>query len=1026
MPANTSTHTTPVLNEEKFESDIETAMAETGWKTVDSKSFNEDFDPVLALNPKVFVEFVKTSQPTEWQKYCRVYGAQAEKKIVERLDKVVRQEGLLRVIRDGFKDRGIMFHAMFRKPETDMNATAVAQYEANIFQVVRQLHYSPTNQNSIDIVLFVNGIPVVTEELKNQFTGQNASNAIRQYKFDRAGKERIFTFKERVLAHFAVDLTDVYVTTRLQGSATYFLPFNQGSGGAGNVGGKGNPANPNGYATSYLWKQVLTPDGLTEILFKYLHLEREEDENGKVVSEKMIFPRFHQLDVVTKLLADVRVNGSGQNYLIEHSAGSGKSNSIAWLAHRLSGLHDEKNQKVFQSVIIVTDRRVLDAQLQNTVYQFDHQPGVVQKIDQNSKQLLKAIEDGASIIITTLQKFPVIYKKINAGSKRFAVIVDEAHSSQTGNAARKLKYALADRQKVLQMEEEESELLQLSAQVESEAEANTKDDSDIFMDELASHGRQKNLSFFAFTATPKNKTLELFGTEQSDGSYRPFHTYSMRQAIEEGFILDVLQNYTTYRMYYQIAKAIDDNPEFDKKAGTRAVTNFETLHPHNIAQKAAVILDHFDNITRKKIGGHAKAMVVTSSRLHAIRYVQELRRQIKKRKMEDRVGVLVAFSGELEDKGVTYTEEKLNTTTDGRTIRETELPQAFGTDDYAMLVVAEKYQTGFDQPLLHTMFVDKELSGVKAVQTLSRLNRTAKGKIDTFILDFVNTADDIRAAFQPYYEEASLEESTDPNLAADLKENLMDRQVVCQSDYETLAELYKSAGRFSDKELGGKLQACLQPALERFRTLKQEDQVCFKQLLARFNRFYSFITQVVRDFDEDLLKFSMYARHLAQFLPKDASIRENVDDKVVLEFYKLVKDSEGAIELESTDDTVFKPATGSAGTSDDKELLSLAEIIDKINNKYGTEFTEMDTVLLQVKHDVMKDDKWANVALTNSLETFTAIFTRHLKTAVLNRCKMNQEFFAKILENESLFGDIMTGLMSEVYEAYRERAVPQQ
>ena len=668
--------------EKRFEQDIEEYLTtKGGYKKGDPKAF----DRKLALDVNTFVSFIRTSQPKAWERFQKIYGADSERQIVDRFCREVKMVGLLKVFRQGFMDRGIKFRAVFWKPETTINPTTMAQYHANILHCTRQLHYSLQNENSIDIVLFVNGIPVVSMELKCQFTGQNTENAIHQYRFDRATKDTLFEFNNRVLVHFAVDLSNVYMTTKLEGASTYFLPFNQGSNGAGNVGGKGNPVNPNGYDTAYLWEQVLCKDRLLEILHKYLHLQVERDEKGNVRSERMIFPRYHQLDVVTKLLADVKKNGSGRNYLIQHSAGSGKSNSIAWLAHRLSGLHDDKNQKIFQSVIIVTDRRVLDSQLQNTVYQFDHVEGVVQKIDKNAQQLKEAIEAGTGIIITTLQKFPVIYKEVNSANKRFAIIVDEAHSSQTGDAAKKLKCALADTEKALEE----------MAELEYEDESKQRDDEERLLDELAAQGIHENLSFFAFTATPKDKTLQMFGIRDENGKYHPFHIYSMRQAIEEHFILDVLQNYMTYKMYYKIAKTIPDNPELDTIAGVKAIRNYETLHPHNISQKTAIMLEHFRNITRHKIGGKAKAMVVTPSRLHAVRYVLEFKRQIAEKGYTD-LDVLVAFSGEIEDNGETYTEEKINKTKDGETIQEKALPSVFHTDDFGMLIVAEKYQTGFD------------------------------------------------------------------------------------------------------------------------------------------------------------------------------------------------------------------------------------------------------------------------------------------------------------------------------------------
>ena len=836
------------VKEKRFEQDIEEYLiTEGGYKKGNPSSFNRS----LALDTCTFVSFIKNSQPKKWERYVRIYGVDSEKQIVERFCREVKMVGLLRVLRKGFTDRGITFQVVFWKPETSLNATTMAQYEANTLHCTRQLHYSVHNENSIDIVLFVNGIPVVSMELKCQFTGQDTANAIQQYKFDRATKDTIFAFKERVLVHFAVDLSRVYMTTRLEGDKTYFLPFNQGSNGAGCVGGAGNPINPDGYDTDYLWKNVLCKERLLEILQKYLHLETVRDQKtGRILSERMIFPRYHQLDVVTKLLADVKENGAGHNYLIQHSAGSGKSNSIAWLAHRLSGLHDSNNEKIFQSVIIVTDRRVLDSQLQNTVYQFDHVEGVVVKVDKNARQLQKAIEDGAGIIITTLQKFPVIYKEVNSGNKRFAVVVDEAHSSQTGDAARKLKRALADTE----------EILREYAELEGREEEKRKDDEDRLLDELAAQGMHENLSFFAFTATPKGKTLNMFGWKDSKGSWHPFHIYSMRQAIEEGFILDVLKNYMTYKMYYKIVKNIPDDPELDTVAGVRAIQKYETLHPHNISQKTTIMLEHFRNVTMHKIGGKAKAMVVTPSRLHAVRYVQEFKRQIEEKGYSD-LDVLVAFSGEIEDDGVTYTEEKINKTKDGETIREKALPEAFHSDDYGMLIVAEKYQTGFDEPLLHTMFVDKKLSGVKAVQTLSRLNRTARGKQDTFVLDFVNSAEDIKAAFEPYYEETVLLKETDPNVIYDLKNTLDQYRVYQQMEVDRFAEIFYSGKEQIAGDLG-KLRGTIRPALDRYYELEPERQDMFKSTLQRFNRIYSFVTQVCRLFDKEIHKFSVYARFL--------------------------------------------------------------------------------------------------------------------------------------------------------------------
>lgn len=994
------------VKEKRFEQDIEEYLITYGGYT---KGNPATFNRKSGLDEGTFIEFVKNSQPKQWERFEKIYAELSEKQLIERFSREVKQTSLLNVLRHGFTDRGIKFRAAFWKPETSLNETSKKQYEANILHCTRQLHYSVKNENSIDIVLFLNGIPVVSMELKCQFTGQDTTNAINQYKFDRASKDTIFAFKERVLVHFAVDLTNVYMTTRLEGPHTYFMPFNQGSNGAGKVGGKGNPINENGYDTSYLWENVLCKDRLLEILQKYMHLQQEFNDDGTVKSERMIFPRYHQLDVVTKLLADVKEEGAGKNYLIQHSAGSGKSNSIAWLAHRLSGLHNDLDEKIFQSVIIVTDRKVLDSQLQNTVYQFDHVEGVVQKIDKNSQQLKDAIEAGAGIIITTLQKFPVIYKEVNSANKRFAIIVDEAHSSQTGDAAKKLKRALADTE----------EILKEYAEMEEEEENNRKDDEDRLLDELAAQGIQKNLSFFAFTATPKGKTLQMFGTKDENGAYRPFHIYSMRQAIEEHYILDVLQNYMTYKMYYKIAKNIPDDPELDSVQGAKAILNYETLHPHNISQKTAIMLYHFMNITRHKMGGKAKAMVVTPSRLHAVRYVQEFKRQIEEKGYD--LDVLVAFSGEIDDEGASYTEESLNEKLTGKKIKEKALPAEFHTDDYGILVVAEKYQTGFDEPLLHTMFVDKKLSGVKAVQTLSRLNRTMRGKQDTFVLDFVNSAEDIKKSFEPFFEETVLLEETDPNVVYDMKNTLDTFRVYQTSEIDKFADIFYSNEEQSAGDLG-KLQGQLRPAVDRFMTLEVERRDVFKSTLAMFNRVYAYITQVCRLFDKDIHRFSVYSKFLYNMLPKgNGTDPVQIDDKVLLEYYKLEKDFDGAIELESSEGG-YVPISGDAGHREQSKD-PLTTIINKINERYGTAFTEMDKVLVQMENDYAAQEKWQSYAKNNDRSTFMLLFEKDFPTMAAARYEQNDEFFTKLFSDPDMMKQVMETIGSVLYERLKKKRV---
>ena len=989
------------LTEKQFESDIEYSLLTYGGYT---KGNAKAFDRTVALDVATLISFVKATQPKSWEKYETIYGTSCEKSFVERFCKEVRSLGLLSVLRHGFKDRGITFRVVYWKPETSINQTAQAQYERNVLHCTRQLHYSVSNENSIDIVLFLNGIPVVSMELKNQFTGQDTDNAIHQYKFDRASKDTIFEFKNRVLVHFAVDLYNVFMTTRLQGANTYFLPFNQGSNGSGNVGGKGNPQNHDGYQTAYLWEKVLAKDSLLEILHKYMHLQVEvkEDKNGnKTRKETMIFPRYHQLDVVTRLLADVKSNGAGHNYLIQHSAGSGKSNSIAWLSHRLSGLHNDLDQKIFRSVIVVTDRKVLDSQLQDTIYQFDHVDGVVQKIDKNAAQLKDAIDNGAPIIITTLQKFPVIYKEVMGQKQNFAIIVDEAHSSQTGEAARKLKKALADT----------SVALEEYARLEGELEANTPDQEDKILNELATQGQHDNLSFFAFTATPKDKTLQMFGTHTADGKYVPYHIYSMKQAIEEGFILDVLKNYVTYKNYYKIIKTIDDDPQIETSSGVKAITRYESLHPHNIAQKTAIMIEHFREVTKKQIGGKAKAMVVTSSRLHAVRYLNEFKRYIKAHGYED-LDVLVAFSGEVIDDGEPYTEEKMNG------IKESQLKATFHGDEYHMLIVAEKYQTGFDEPLLHTMFVDKKLSGVKAVQTLSRLNRTTRGKDSTFVLDFVNSAEDIQKSFEPYYEATVLEQATDPNVLYDLKNTLDKYRIYTQTEIDAFADLYYSADE-QDAKTMGKLSSILVPAHDRYLSANEEDSQIFRTTLARFNRIYGFISQVCRMFDRDLHKFSIYAKFLYKVLPKEKGPYITIDDKVLLEYYRLEKEFDGSISL-SGNEGGLGGIKGEAGARP-KKSNSLAEIIAAINEKYGTNFTEMDKVLEQIQQDFLADEKLVSFAQNNDEAMFGLKFEQEFENFAAKRYEENDAFFVKMFTDSGVMKSIVDMLKPIIYRKMRKK-----
>jgi len=842
-------------NEKQFEENIEAFLISSagGYKKADDSGYCSPESAGMALDINTLVAFIKTTQPVSWQRFEKQCNSDPKRKFYQAFENAVLSDGIISVLRHGFKHRGIDFRVCYFKPESTLNQVAVKHYSQNICQCIRQWHYSEQNNNSVDMMLAVNGIPVIAIELKNQLTGQNIDNAKMQWMYDRDPREPAFRLNHRILAFFAVDLYQAAVTTKLDGDRTYFLPFNQGSNGAGNDGGAGNPQPEDGdYVTAYLWKQVLQKDSLLDILQKFISyevtIEKPKDANGythTVTKRKVIFPRFHQLDAVRKMIADVRANGQGHNYLIQHSAGSGKSNTIAWTAYRLASLHNAANEPVFTSVVIVTDKKNLDAQLQATVTSFDHTLGSVATIDEKktSKDLRDALNAGKRIIVTTLQKFPVIYEEVDdTTGKNFAVIVDEAHSSQTGHSAIKLKMALADT----------TDALKEYADLEAQEEENTLDEEDLMVKELAAHGRHKNLSFFAFTATPKDTTLEMFGTEQPDGSFHPFHIYSMRQAIEEGFILDVLQNYTTYKTCYELAKNTPENPEVPQSKAVKTIKRYAELHPYNIQQKSAIIVETFRNVTKSKIGGRGKMMVVTASRLAAVRYYHEIKRYLEQNHYTD-VEILAAFSGSIKDPEdpteTEWTESGINRDSNGNPVSESQTKQVFH-DEGNILIVAEKYQTGFDEPLLHTMIVDKKLRGVKAVQTLSRLNRIYPEKEDTFILDFVNTKEDILKAFQPFYQETYLSQEINTDLIYKTQKMLRDFKLYDDADVEKVSSIYFDEDKRKRNRTQQEITNALLPVQQRYNALNQEQRYQFRKTCRTFVKWYGYVTQITRMFDK--------------------------------------------------------------------------------------------------------------------------------------------------------------------------------
>ena len=908
-----------------------------------------------ALDATTLVDFVQTTQPKAWERFERMCNSDPTAKFAKVFNDAVDRLGIVAVLKHGFKHRGIPFKVVFFKPESGLNETAAERYAKNVCRCIRQFHFAETGNQTIDMVLDVNGIPLVGIELKDQFTGQDVENAMRQWREDRDPRCRCFKFNTRMVAFFAVDLANVYMTTRLEGAKTFFLPFNQGSAGAGNDGGAGNPANPDGYATSHLWEVTLQKDSLLDIVNKFLHLEVKEetelDARGNEVrrrKERIIFPRYHQLDSVRKVIADVRANGTGKNYLVQHSAGSGKSNSIAWTAYRLASLF-VNDAPLFDSVVVVTDRRVLDSQLQETISRFDHAVGSVVTIgkDKTSADLRDAINGGARLIVSTLQKFPVIYEQVESEGKRFAIIVDEAHSSQTGTSALKLKSTLADKRGALEE----------YAEIEAEAEDAAADWEDQLADELASHGRHRNLTFVAFTATPKEQTLEIFGDEWPDGSFHPFHVYSMRQAIEEGFIMDPLANYVSYSEAVELARTVPDNPDVPSSPTLKLLRKYKELHPYALGQKAEIIVETFRNVTRTKIRGKGKMMVVTASRLATVRYYHEIKRYMQKKGYDD-IEVLVAFSGGISDPadgpdGPEYTEPSLNVGHDGQRVAESQTKAEF--HNYGdVLIVAEKYQTGFDEPLLHTLVVDKKLKDVKAVQTLCRVNRIHPDKEDTYILDFVNKPEDIQKAFGRFYTETSLSEQINTDLLYQVQTDIRGYGLYDESDIEAAAEIVFTDGKGkSQSNVQGKLASVLRPAVAHYNELDDDSRYQVRRKVRSFCKWYTYITQIVRMFDRNLHKEYVYLSYLRHLLKVEKIPVEAVDDKVEMRFYKLKREFEGSISLEGAGG-VLEPGGSAKTVVPDKNRDPLQVLVDKFNEQWAGNFTEGDRVVI--------DTLWKRIA----------------------------------------------------------------
>jgi type I restriction enzyme R subunit len=967
----------------------------------EERNFN-DYNRVDCVDIDLLFNFLQATQEKQVLKLQAIHGSNYRSKVLYRLNNQIKQLGIIEVLRKGITDNNIKLKLFFDKPLSNLNEKDVALYSQNIFSVTRQLHYSTQSENSLDMAVFINGLPVITFELKNELTKQDVKDAIKQYKTTRDPKEELFRLG-RCMVHFAVDTDQVWMATHLKGESTYFLPFNKGYNN-----GAGNPPNDKGIKTDYLWKEVLTKDSLTNIIKNYVQLFEEEVEkilpDGKIKKEtvkKLIFPRYHQLDSVGKMLNDAKQNGAGKRYLIQHSAGSGKSNSISWLAHQLVGLFDNTNTNtIFDTVIVVTDRKVLDTQIRNNIKQFEQVKGVVEAITEGSKQLKTALEEGKKIIITTIQKFPYIVNEIGElPGNKFAIIIDEAHSSQSGNAAGKLNETLAKDFEKVQVDDDEFIFVDKDEYDELTSE-------DLVVDIVKGRKMLPNASYFAFTATPKNKTLELFGEKYNDNGkekFRAFHLYSMKQAIEENFILDVLLNYTTYQSYYSLLKKIEDDPQFDKNKAQKKLKIFVESNAFAIAKKTELIIEHFmDNVIRKKkINGLAKAMIVTSSRKNAVKYKKAFDKYLTEKGIPYKA--IVAFSGEIDGQS----EAALNH------FSSAAIPDEFKKSEHRFLIVASKFQTGFDQPLLHTMYVDKKLGGVNAVQTLSRLNRTAAGKKDTFVMDFANSSEEIKKSFDPFFETTILGEATDPNKLFDLQSALDAFQVYTPEQVQEFSQSIVTSVPVDQ------LHIILDAAAEVFRhTLDEKQQEDFKGKCKSYVRLYVFLAQIVPFVNPYLERLYLFLNHLQNKLgrQRDEDLAQGILDNIDMESYRLQKEGDFIIQLQQGDELKPMPTDMRAGVAE-PELEYLSNIVKAFNDKFGTTFTNEDKVKKmteELMQDVMKDKAAVdniNASLTKKdLQNAEITFADVLKEKMVNHIESNFEVFKEYSDNKE-FRDFFAGTM---------------
>ena len=986
-----------ITSEYAFEEHIEEVLLKThGYFPAQQ----EDYDKALCLRPETVISFIRATQTKKWADYCELIGdkGQATHNMLKRIKEVVDKEGTLHALRKGFDIiGGGHFDLCYFEPTNPVAEESRRLYQENLLHIQRQVKFSESDEKSLDIGIFLNGLPIFTVELKNQISGQNVGHAMRQYKDTRDPKEPLFRFK-RCLAHFAVDNDLVYVATELAGAKTQFLPFNQG-----NDGGAGNPPCRTGYATGYLWQEIWQKPRVLDLIQRFIRVVDVLDDKGKKTDkQRQIFPRFHQLACVRELGGDAQKHGAGRRYLNQHSAGSGKTNCIAWLANSLATLHTKEGQPVFSSVIVISDRRVIDRQLQRTLSQVIETPGMLVNIaaddGMTSKDLKRALEDGKRIIVTTLQKFGVIMDSMgDLPGERFAVIVDEAHSSQAGQSAKAvqkvLSYAFEDDKK----EEEEEKTVE-----------------ERILEELKSRGPQKNVSHFAFTATPKPETLQQFGTKQADGTYKPFSLYTMRQAIEEGFILDVLKNYATYDQYWALLKKVEGDPEFDGAKAKSLLKQFVSRHERTITKKVAIIAEHFQSAVSNKLGGKAKAMIVTSSRLHAVRYRLALDAHLKL--IGSPFKALVAFTDVVKDSkdGKEYTEANMNGFPEAATADQ------FEADDCRFLIVASKFQTGFDQPKLLAMYVDKKLGGVACVQTLSRLNRTTAGKDETFVLDFENSAEDIEKGFQPFYDRVSLSEETDPNQLYNIRTDLEKFGIHEPTNVEAFAQLW-----FAKKPALPQMHAVVDPVAEKWKTQDEEDQVDYKSKARDFVKLYAFISHLVPLRDTGLEKLAVFLRFLLPKLPaKKGESPLELLGMADLEKLAIRKNDNKDIGLKRGETKVDPLNYGGGATLTEEERQALSQIIEDLNSRFNTSFTEDEVMVIKQLEKKISEDEALRQQLNNgSRHAVEATFQQVAKDAFEDLVNDNFKFYKKVSEDDEVSKEFFARLF-EWYVEGRKKASP--